>query len=670
MADMKKILSKHGSVILLSILVVFVVASNWYWIHADQSLGIDVDSKDYIIKTITQLDELRIKGFSISLSGWLAQISREGRPPLYQILSMPFILLFGRSMDSGLILNLVFWALLIAFIYLAGKTAGNAGTGLLASVFVASYPPLIQASRLFRPHFALAACTALILWRALALLGRRSSWNVWWFMLSLTFGALIHPKIAGVLLIPAPLFSLYVVFFQDAPYVPSSVREFPKWAWAKLSDPIVRNGFLPAIVLAALPILAWYLSIGSSAFGAFKRITSESVADFRGYEIYKAGFKNYPSSLWYLLSMPYALSNILTLFFGVGFVYLIVKRSSSHFMMLMFFLGAYIVYASYKTLAWLNFIPVLPIVALISAVWVGEIKNKKIAWTLVSLIAASSLMVFSIVNWGAGGLGIKVARMLSSPVTRKGSCPLGNMVFCPSPPDQRDWRSVHAHMLETIISDPDCRIRECNVLALQMADAISSNTLNYYRQIEFEKSPLVIVAIRGTAFKIVPFNFSAFLNSPFIIFADKQERAGIYGNAIGKLFNNPPKSFVLSHRIIKIFKLPDNRKLYLLKRTAPLTLSEAQDVIRLIDLDDKYKFGQYRVLAPLYAQAGQYENALEAYQQALIYEPGDAKLYFGLAGVYESLGQLQDSASAYRKVIELAPGTDLARQAESWLSAH
>lgn len=479
MADMKKILSKHGSVILLSILVVFVVASNWYWIHADQSLGIDVDSKDYIIKTITQLDELRIKGFSISLSGWLAQISREGRPPLYQILSMPFILLFGRSMDSGLILNLVFWALLIAFIYLAGKTAGNAGTGLLASVFVASYPPLIQASRLFRPHFALAACTALILWRALALLGRRSSWNVWWFMLSLTFGALIHPKIAGVLLIPAPLFSLYVVFFQDAPYVPGSVREFPKWAWAKLSDPIVRNGFLPAIVLAVLPILAWYLSIGSSAFGAFKRITSETIADFRGFEFYKVGFNDYPPSLWYLLSMPYALSNVLTLFFWIGFIYLVVKRRRSHLVLLVFFLGAYIVHANYKTLAWLNFTPILPIVALISAVWISEIRNKKIAWTMASVAAISSLVVFFIVNWGINGVGIKIARALSSPVTAKASCPSGRMLFCPSPPNITDFHIDD--ILDAIRQDKDktC-LQKCTLLVIQRGGNFGVGNFRYY----------------------------------------------------------------------------------------------------------------------------------------------------------------------------------------------
>jgi hypothetical protein len=243
MINNKKFFLKYRSSVLLGLLIIFVVISNWVWIQADTSLGTDADSKDYIVKTITQLNILQEKGFSPSIRQWLTNLSREGRPPLYQILSMPLIVLFGRSMDSGLILNLVFWILLIILVYLIGKMVSNSQSGLLAALFVVSYPPLIQLSRLYRPHFALAACTALILWRALALLKNRSPRNVWWFVFSMVFGILIHPKIAGVILIPVPIFSLYVVFFQNAPRMPGSMRELPKWVWTKLSDPIVWRDF-------------------------------------------------------------------------------------------------------------------------------------------------------------------------------------------------------------------------------------------------------------------------------------------------------------------------------------------------------------------------------------------------------------------------------------------
>jgi hypothetical protein len=417
------------------------------------------------------------------------------------------------------------------------------------------------------------------------------------------------------------------------------------------------------------------MSIGSRTFDAFKMITSEDLADFRGFEIYKVGFTTYPPYLWYVLSMPNALSNVLTLFFGIGFIYLIVKHDINHLVLLLFFLGAYIVHASYTTLAWLNFSPVLPIIALISATWIGEIRNREIARTVASLAIVSSLTVFSIVNWGARGVVIKIAQALSSPVSPKGSCALGSMVFCPSRPNSTDWHM--SNILEAIRHDKNACLNKCDLLVIQRGGEFLAGNFKYYMLLDpsLQSKNLTIKQMFIPLWKVSSFDFDLLLNGKFITYITPSRKVTTgalkpYNSIAENFLENPPLSFANAHQTVAVFDVHDGMQIHLTKRIKPLSLVEAEDTLRAIDLDEKYKFQQYAVLAPLYAQTGRFDEALQSYQKALEYEPKNARLYFGLAGVYESLGRLQDAANAYRKVVELAPGTDLAGQAQVWLSVH
>lgn len=651
----------------LALLICSALVVNFIWLQLDERLGATADPKAYILNTFAFMRRLKNIGPD-NLVGNLQALSFGGRPPLYQLLSMPFIILFGYSMDAGLMINMVFLVLLLISVFKIGQIIRGAPMGLLAAFLAAVYPPLVRLSWEYRPHYAIAACVAFSLWMALLLVQKRTIKAVWRFVLSLGFGILIHPLFAMMFFIPAAVCSLYVIFFQTGPGKPANFTDIFPWLWKKIKDPLFLYGYFPAALLVLGVIVGWYSSFGASLLDSFQTLSSGELADYRGYDVFTFGFANVSTGFfWHLQTMPYAISNVFTAFFGIGVIILLVKHRQSDLLLLISFLGAYIYSATSTTKTWMHFAGILPIMALISVIWLSEIKNKILNIVLLSVLLSAGLFSYYYVNFG-GGMN-KVAIALSAPVARRGNCLAIDMVFCPSPPDSYDWEKLHLLILKRIKSDPDCRVNDCRVLVSIANAPIANNTLNYYQQTRFAGSPLAIAAMRGPAFKITPFNFSVFLNSSFIVVADKHGRAGIYDKAMGKLLDNPPASFALSHQLVETFRLPHNRRLYLLKRTAPLTLSEAQDVVRSLDLDDKYKFGQYRVLAPLYAQAGQYENALEAYQRALEYEPKSAELYFGLAGVYESLGRLDDAAGAYRKVIELAPETDLAGQAESWLSA-
>ncbi|MFH2039405.1 MAG: glycosyltransferase family 39 protein, partial [Chloroflexota bacterium] len=150
----KDLLFKHLSEIALGFLIVISIAANITWIRADNRLGPEIDSKVYLSKTLVFMDQME-NGSQNSFFENLQELSHGGRPPLYQLLSIPFIALLGRSMDSGLMLNLVFQVLLLVSIFNIGKLLGNQKAGLLAAVLITAYPPMIQLSRIFRPNFAL-----------------------------------------------------------------------------------------------------------------------------------------------------------------------------------------------------------------------------------------------------------------------------------------------------------------------------------------------------------------------------------------------------------------------------------------------------------------------------------------------------------------------------------
>ncbi len=99
----------------------------------------------------------------------LAKASHGGRPPLYHVLAAPFVLLFGRSESAALLVNSVFYLVLIVSVYNIGLLVKNERVGFLSAFLAATYPPVVHLSHTFLPVFALVACAALSVWRLFVL---------------------------------------------------------------------------------------------------------------------------------------------------------------------------------------------------------------------------------------------------------------------------------------------------------------------------------------------------------------------------------------------------------------------------------------------------------------------------------------------------------------------
>ncbi|MFZ5920169.1 MAG: glycosyltransferase family 39 protein [Chloroflexota bacterium] len=672
--SLKSILEKRFPEILLAVLLASAVYLNIRWQAVDLGLGYDVDNdaKQYLIQTLMGMDRMQVEGWRYFISAdSLTALSLKGRPPLYQFLSMAFIAIFGRSMDAAVGVNLLFQVLLMVSVYKIGKTTRNPTAGLLAALMVAAYPPLIRLSHSFRPYFAMTACVAYSLWRLVALTKSRAVRDVWLFALAMVFGVLIHPKIVGVMVFPTLAFTVYVLFLQPNPHEPDRSQGFFKWLKVKLSSRLIWAGFLPAGILSLALLSIWYLNQGLSLLNTLQTVTSDELADFRGFEFFVRGRKDTAPIFFYLRTFPSAISNVFSAIFGIGLVVGFARRKVVTVILGLSFTGAYFLFANYPSLAWLNFQPVLPIVALVSSDWLSSLENRRAATFLISLTAATAVLVYAITSWTLGPWSIPVARALASPISEAGRCLVNDHIFCPVLPTEADWHA--RELIEMIAEDQDCA-KGCDVLVVTRGDFDSRylSVLFLTTFADVTLPPIRLSRMIPNVFVIAPYDFEALLKSRYIVYCAPPRANSLraYNIATENFLANPPQSFKNTHRKIATYQVGNDLKLYVLKRYKPLSVSEAEDAIQNMPVDEKYKYQQYQVLAPLFARAGRLEDALAAYRKATEYTPDVPRLYFELAGVYEALGQLDRAAEAYRQVVHLGPRSGLAAQAQAWLDAH
>ena len=104
---------------------------------------------------------------------------------------------------------------------------------------------------------------------------------------------------------------------------------------AKLRDPFVWRGLVPAALIAIGLAGAWYLPRTQDLF----TLQRDVVTDWSG-ESY--GFSDVPPSFWwYALTMPGAMSNVFAVFVAIGVVAGIVKRQLPTSVLVLAFLVAY-----------------------------------------------------------------------------------------------------------------------------------------------------------------------------------------------------------------------------------------------------------------------------------------------------------------------------------------
>jgi 4-amino-4-deoxy-L-arabinose transferase-like glycosyltransferase len=688
-------LPKYGELVVLGLLALLVLAGNLDWIRQDTSPSQDVDANLYMIRTLTFVDKMASQWVDPIVS--LSDLSYGGRPPLYQLMSIPFVLLFGRSMDSGLYVNLFFEILLLAAVYNIGKLTENGRAGLLAAIIAAGYPPLIHLARVYRPHFALAGCVALTIWMLLLLQKERSVIIAWFLGLSLAFGMWIHPMFLWVAPIPAAIFCLWMIFFQ--PHPPQiSIKKLPAWFLGKLREPLCSFGLLPASLVSFVLVLAWYLTSGKVLYSIMATINSPETNAARGFGVLTVGFYNvYPSFWWYALTSPQAISTVFVALLAVGMAAGLIKRQFPILMLLTCFVIGYTALSLQGTLGWRYFAPLLPIAAALTGIWIVRLKNRIVSSLLILLCVATAIFNFTIVTWGLQTRNRSAASVLGVQLVDCAS----RAGFCPAPAVKENWPV--SEILRFVLDDPACKRDVCDLMVAVQSEYLDWSVFKYYLQQDFPGMRVSIptsVNIGGG----IPPNLPALFTSDYLVYEIPR---GQVEDPIIRLLQSPPPAFASAHEKVARFVLPNKNTAKLIKRIKPLTVEEAEAIIAALDLPNKYKTVQYDILAPLYAQEGNFvksisyyelalkhtqdpkvrveymletgrmylslgrmEEAIDAYQDALKLMPRDPRIHFGLAMVYASQGRSELAIMELRKILQYAPGSEYAWQAQEWLDTH
>lgn len=638
----RNFLSQRQDELLMILLILCVSVINIIWIIQDTRPQPDWDSNLYLLNTIQFFDKLKtFNNFHFWES--LGTLSLQGRPPLYQLFAIPIIFLFGRSTDSALFVNIIYEIILLVSVFGIGKLVYNGRAGILAALMVASYPPIIILSRIFRVYLSLPACLALSLWLIMLMIKTRSVKISWLFGMSVVFGMLNHPYFLYYVSPPTIGICIYIIMFQEHPKHPITIRNTPKWLWSKLNQPLLLFGLLPAFIITAILVLPWYATHGYSIIRvrqtlASLRQTSNTV-----------GFDQPPSFWWYLQTMPNVISFPFMTLFIFGLIKGILKRQALITVLIITFLSSYIVFSTRTSFAWKGFVGVLPIVALISSWSIFDIKNRLLSIGLITLCAIISILNFSFVTWEMPPWTEPIMEAMGSPLDTSICSRRMFMGYCPDPANNENWRITE--ILHYIFHDNECKEKICSLSVVTSSEEFQYNVFRFNQVLNFRDESLDIIPIipPGTQWKNT-FTLD-WLQSEYVVFVSEYAH-GQYSRAVLKLLKDPPEIFRTSHKEVSSFDLPHGWTAKLVVRTKPFSVKEADEIISELNLPNENK-------VQLIEWLDKYsKERLNEAQRAVKLHPQNPDLWLTLAREYQETGNQIDSLAALEKAISFASAED------------
>ncbi len=532
---------------------------------------------------------------------------------------------------------------------------------------MATYPPIVNLSRLYLPYFATSACIALSLWLALLMARDRSIKITWLFGASLAFGLLIHPRFVRVAPAPAVAIGIYTLFFQTRPRRPAGIRQTWVWLAGKLRDPFVVRGLLPAGLIALVPTLLWYLTHGLDLYRTLQRL---KVAELAAGGTITVGFDEVrPFSLWYVLTAPAAISNILSYCAVAGLIFAIVKPRLPASMLAITFIAAYVFLGLLDVVyAWWHFAAALPVAATLTALWATSLRHKWLSRTLVLLCLAVATFNFSIVTWGVRPWSERIAIALGSPLAGKACSSRGGALFCPAPAQTERWPLLEIQ--QAILSDPACQEgRPCQLMTITAGVGFSAETFRHHL-LQNQALDKVFVVSQGFSRILQPYNLTGLLQSDFLLYPEyppgrpKSRPNSSYIRISNDFLNAPPAAFDAAHQTVARLRLPNGRTAKLIKRTRPLTVEEAEATFAALDLPEINNSQKNEILADLYAMKGHRREALRLYQDAAENSADAHALVRALRGssrIYRDTGEPDLALALYLRILEINPNDVSAR---------
>lgn len=589
------------------LLVVFFVLVNLSWMARDTAPWPVIDSYTEAEQTL-EVIERGLPSSPAEAEKCPKTLTDGGRPPLYQILAIPEVLLFGSSEDAFASVNLLLLAiLLLATFHLTLELTRSPAAGALAVTILGCFPPLIRLVPMFRLHFGGITFGAVAVWLLLRTCRSHRVRDAWLAGISTAAAVLMHP--VAVWVVSLPMVTTWLATFH--------------WSWNKTRDTQEGNfrsrlrrcccnrtvilGLFPAGFLAVTLVAGWFLTLGHPLLRFAARLRQDWLFSFRGMnEVSWPPHQSAKGGFWYLVNAPTAISSPLLIALAAAVIGILWKGSGRQRILVVWLLAAYALIGRLGTLCWKYGAYGLPLAAAIIAI--GSTIPSRRRWRV---LGASIVVIVSLVNLG---ITIQGQPRLSGPLGRYwGARSWRSAQLGPRPPRDGHW--PFAEVVSKLLSEhPHLPRTEVFVGPAPLAPPFGFARARFWPtgQIRFRQA--------GAPYWGQGFQMERLLRSHWIIETRPLTRwkrsQCIYQRAVAFFLQSPPAEFVSSHRREERFDLPTGGWLVLLHRTSPLTLAEIDSSMAALDLAPKYLTSGHLLAASLLAEEGRFAEALARLEKA------------------------------------------------------
>lgn len=596
------------------LILMFLVVANLGWIARDTRPWPVIDcymQANNVLEALGRDPSVHVTG----VRSFLTTLSQGGRPPLYQLCTIPFVTTLGYSEDAFQAVNLVFLALLFASVYRLCRELGGRLGGLVGGVSVVCFPPIVHILRQYRAYSGAIACIGLTLWALVVLIDRREARAAWGAAAGATAALLMHPFSAWVLFVPMASTWLWLLFVR-----PGSARRLDRhspveYLRERLGEPLLLKGLLPASLVPVVAVAGWYLTLGRANYYTLKMYNSSWLSAYRGGGRIALGHTSVPADVrWLAATSPQTISWPLAALTLVFVVWLLVKGNTRARFIVLWLVAAYLGLGVLAfALSWQYGAFLLPLVAAVLGPGVASLPRGTVRSVAGTMVILSSALTFSIVTWGFPQLPKGVARILGE---ERGNSQLG---FSPDPP-------VKVHLptagLLSVVAAHQLSSGRRGASIFAMSPGLTSEA---YRYIWLRNWPGKAIRIDGHRDPTwgATFPFEPLLQSRWLIVVDPlgrrysgRRQRNPYVRALARFFQQPPRSFSESYTEAGRAAWPGGGDLVLYRRQRQASVDEIDDVVRALDLAPRFATTASLMAARALEREGRTGEALTRLEQA------------------------------------------------------
>ncbi|MDD5130166.1 MAG: glycosyltransferase family 39 protein [Candidatus Omnitrophica bacterium] len=313
---------------------------------------------------------------------------------IFYIYTACFNLAFGNSIGVSLAANLPFFILLIIFTFLIGKEIAGAKEGLFAAFLVSFYPGIYGMSRSYGVDFPLVAMVTVSIYILIAKNVAKIRYSL---LFGLVSGLTLLIKLPGAYFLIGP--AVYIFFDRVRQVVKASPQN------SCVNKHIFQVVFASAL-FAGISFLLLNFGWGSGrveyVLNCVYSINFPMFIERRHfYWVCPYNIGEWKSIFFYMFEAVHSMSRLLFLLFCAGSVLFLIKKIKYKMVILLWVIVPYIILMLSVNKWGRYYLPVFPALALITAVGIFQIKEKKYRIFLVALAVFISFVQFYDLSFGA-----------------------------------------------------------------------------------------------------------------------------------------------------------------------------------------------------------------------------------------------------------------------------